>query len=149
VRNQRFSSCGDDIDCAIAVYEERITELARYGNKVTHSESAKTRLSMSSESEDDSKSYASDSVQPSSTEKWLVILGTYPKNQHGKAQQRLNLLENSGYHDASIEESDNYPNLKKGLFIVVKGPFSKNQAESVKEEMSAVIPDIYIKLDGR
>ncbi len=142
VRNQRFSNCGDDIDCAVAVYEERITE-------IQGGQSSKTRLSMSSESEDDSKSDASDSVQPASTEKWLVILGTYPNNQSGKAQQRLNLLENSGYHDASIEESDNYPNLKKGLFIVVRGPFSKNQAESVKEEMSAVIPDVYIKLDGR
>jgi hypothetical protein len=55
VRNQRFLSCGDDIDCAIAVYEERIIELARYGNKVTHSESAKTRLSMSSTSDANSE----------------------------------------------------------------------------------------------
>lgn len=76
--------------------------------------------------------------------KWLVILGSYSEAEIHGANERLALVCSRGY-DARIVNSDNYPNLKGGLWIVVMGPYTKNNAESLKNKMRSIVSDAYIK----
>lgn len=81
--------------------------------------------------------------QPSSGT-WFVILGSYPRNDYDKANQRLQYVQGSG-HDASIIDTDNYPGLRGGLWAVVMGPYTKSDAKSVAAQMKSVRSDVYIK----
>ncbi len=80
----------------------------------------------------------------STSGKWFIILGSYPRAESNKANQRLNFIRERGY-DARIVNSDDYPNLKGGLLIVVMGPFARNEAEGIKNKMRSVVPDAYAK----
>jgi uncharacterized membrane protein YgcG len=81
--------------------------------------------------------------QPSSGT-WFVVLGSFPKNDREKANQRLQSVQASGY-SASIIDTDNYPGLSGGLWAVVMGPYSKASAKSVADQIRVVRPDAYIK----
>ncbi len=81
--------------------------------------------------------------QPSSGT-WFVILGSYPKSDYEKANQRLQDVQGSG-HDATIIDTDNYPGFKGGLWAVVMGPYAKSAAKSVAAQMKSVRSDVYIK----
>ncbi|MBA3767491.1 MAG: SPOR domain-containing protein [Acidobacteria bacterium] len=76
--------------------------------------------------------------------KWFIILGSYPKAESNKANERLNFIRGRGY-DARIVDSDDYPNLKGGLWVVVMGPFARNEAEGIKNKMRSIVPDAYAK----
>lgn len=76
--------------------------------------------------------------------KWFIILGSYPRAESNKANERLNFIRERGY-DARIVDSDNYPNLKGGLWVVVMGPFARNDAEGLKNKMRSIVPDAYAK----
>ena len=76
--------------------------------------------------------------------KWFIILGSYPKAESNRANERLNFIRQRGY-DARIVESDDYPNLKSGLLVVVMGPFARSEAEGIKNKMRSVVPDAYAK----
>lgn len=69
--------------------------------------------------------------QPS-TGTWFVVLGSFPKDDREKANQRLQSVQGSGY-GASIVDTDNYPGFRGGLWAVVMGPYSKPQAKSVAD----------------
>ena len=75
---------------------------------------------------------------------WFVVLGSYPKTERYKANERLSYLKGSGY-DAYIVDTDSYPNLKGGLWSVVMGPYSKNYAKEMMDNLRPLVPDIYIK----
>ncbi|MBA2734008.1 MAG: SPOR domain-containing protein [Acidobacteria bacterium] len=75
---------------------------------------------------------------------WFVILGSYPRNDHEKANERLQYVQGSG-HDATIIDTDNYPGFKGSLWAVVMGPYAKSAAKSVAAQMKSVRSDVYIK----
>lgn len=79
---------------------------------------------------------------PSGT--WFVILGSFPKNDYGKAEQRLQFIRGLGY-DVRIIDADDYPGLVDGLWVVVMGPYSRSYAKSKVAQMKSVLPDAYIK----
>jgi hypothetical protein len=74
----------------------------------------------------------------------FVVLGSYPKTERPKADQRLGFIQGRGY-DARIVDTDNYPSLKPGLWAVVVGPYAKNYAKQLAQQLRAVVPDAYVK----
>ncbi|HEY5885146.1 MAG TPA: protein kinase [Pyrinomonadaceae bacterium] len=92
-------------------------------------------------------SQPSPTVNVQSTEQngtWFVFLGAFPKTDYEKANERLHLVQRSGY-SASIIDTDNYPALRGGLWAVVMGPYSKPYAKTVANQVRAARPDVYIK----
>jgi hypothetical protein len=83
-------------------------------------------------------------TESSSIGNWAVILGSYPKEEFNKADARLDYLKILNY-EVSLIDSDDYPKLKNGLWVVIMGPYSKNEAQSMKEQLKDVILDCYIK----
>jgi cell division septation protein DedD len=75
---------------------------------------------------------------------YFVVLGSYPKNDYEKANQRLQTVKGLGY-DANLIDSDNYSGLRSGLWVVVMGPYSKSYAKSVAAQIKPVRSDVYIK----
>ncbi|MGA9998422.1 MAG: SPOR domain-containing protein [Pyrinomonadaceae bacterium] len=75
---------------------------------------------------------------------WFVILGSFPKNDYEQANQRLQSVRGAGY-DASIIDTNNYPGLRGGLWVVVMGPYSQSYAKSLVVQMKSVRSDAYIK----
>jgi len=80
----------------------------------------------------------------STANKWFIILGSYPKVEREKAEERLTLLRPHGVGIRIVDTQD-FPNLRIGLWAVVAGPFSKDTAEKEKSRLKAVIPDAFIK----
>jgi hypothetical protein len=81
---------------------------------------------------------------PSSGANWFVILGSFPKNEYEKANQRLQYIQGLGY-DVSIIDTDNYPRLTGGLWAVVMGPYSKSKARSLAAQVKPLRSDAYIR----
>ena len=79
---------------------------------------------------------------PSGT--WFVFFGAFTKDEFSKAEERLQYVRRAGY-DASIIDTDNYPNLRGGLWAVVSGPYSKSYAENLAAQAKSVRSDAYIK----
>ena len=75
---------------------------------------------------------------------WFVVLGSFPKNERWKADERLQYVRSSGY-DANIVDTDNYPGFRSGFWSVVIGPYSKSDARSLLPRMKSVRSDAYIK----
>lgn len=75
---------------------------------------------------------------------WFVFLGSFTKSEYGKANERLQQIKGLGY-DASIIDTDEYPNLSDGWWAVVMGPYSKSDAQNLASRMKSVRPDTYIK----
>jgi xanthosine utilization system XapX-like protein len=75
---------------------------------------------------------------------WFIILGSFPKNERSKADERLQSVRNSGF-DASIIETDNYPGFRGGFLSVVVGPYSKSDAGNLLPRLKSVRADAYIK----
>jgi serine/threonine protein kinase len=75
---------------------------------------------------------------------WLVVVGSYPKAERFKANERLSYLRGLGY-DAYIVDTDGYPNLRGGLWAVVMGPYSKSYAKDMVSKLRPTIRDVYIK----
>ncbi len=76
---------------------------------------------------------------------WFVILGSYPKTRLNEANKRKDKLQSYGYVGIYIADTDHYPNLRNGLYIVALGPLQKEDARRFKNELSKYIPDAYIK----
>lgn len=80
-----------------------------------------------------------------SDKKWLVIFGTFPKDSLAKAKERLAIVRGLG-HDARIEGTEQFPNLRPNLLIVVSGPFSKDSAKELLRGSERRLPEeAYIK----
>jgi hypothetical protein len=82
--------------------------------------------------------------RPAAGEEWFVILGSYPKAEINKAKTRREFIRARGY-DSQIIDSDQYPNLRDGLWVLVKGPYFKIDAERIRNKMRALVPDAYAK----
>lgn len=79
---------------------------------------------------------------PSGT--WFVILGSYQKYESEKANQRLQYIQGLGY-SANILDTNNYPKLAGGLWIVAMGPYSKTYARSLAVQVKSKGAEAYIK----
>ncbi len=86
----------------------------------------------------------STSVPPSASGTWFVVLGSFPKNQYERANQRLQSIQAAGYA-GNIIDTDRYPGLKGGLWAVVMGPYSKADARALALQMKSVRADAYAK----
>jgi tetratricopeptide (TPR) repeat protein len=88
------------------------------------------------------------SVQSKSSEpdkKWLVICGTFAKQDHTKVDERLSFVRDLGY-EARIESTDRFPNLQPNLSVVLLGPFSKDSAQALASSLRDKLPEgAYIK----
>lgn len=82
--------------------------------------------------------------QQSSSGTWFVILGSFPMSEYEKAKQRLETIKGLGY-DATIIDTGNYPGLRRGLWAVVMGPYSKSNAKSAATQMKSIRSDAYAK----
>ena len=78
------------------------------------------------------------------TNRWLIILQTFSKNERDKATQRMHLLRTRGY-DGHVIGTDSYPNLRPGLLILAMGPYSKRAAEEHLVRLRSIAPQSYIK----
>lgn len=86
---------------------------------------------------------------------WFIILGSYSKQRRDEAEQLLDRLRDRGYKvaqsgsdsenpladystdwrdQARIIDSDRYPSLRRGLWVVVLGPYQKEDAEALARE---------------
>jgi hypothetical protein len=81
---------------------------------------------------------------PPPGETWYVFLGSFTRDEYGKAQERLQYVRGQGY-DARIIDTNEYPNLTRGLWAVVLGPYSKPYAEGQAAKVKSVRPDAYVK----
>jgi len=83
-------------------------------------------------------------ISPPTDGTWFVVLGSFPRSEREKADQRLQSIQGSGYQ-ASLIDTDNYPGLRSGLWAVVLGPYSKAGAKSVVDQVKVVRRDAYVK----
>ena len=79
-----------------------------------------------------------------SENKWLVVLGSYFKEDRQKAEKRLALLE-PHCSGVRIVDTKDYPKLKSGFWAVIAGPFDKETAENEKQRMMSIVPDTFVK----
>ena len=78
--------------------------------------------------------------------RWLVIFGSYRLGDTDNAERRLLLVRLHGCGEARIQQSDEYPNLRPGLLIVVAGPYAKQPAAQLAEWLGKLLPEKpYIK----
>jgi cell division septation protein DedD len=75
---------------------------------------------------------------------WFIVLGSYPKVESEKANQRLRYVQGLGYQ-ANIVDTDDYPGFRSGLWSIVVGPYSKSDAKGMAAKMKSSISDAYIK----
>lgn len=75
---------------------------------------------------------------------WFVILGSFGHSGRQAAIDRQNWLRSQGV-DASIINTDDYPNLRNGLYAVVLGPYSKSAAQSALPTAKRAVSDAYVK----
>jgi cell division protein FtsN len=75
---------------------------------------------------------------------WFVFLGSFTRDEYGKAQERLQYVQGQGY-GARIIDTDEYPNLTRGLWAVVVGPYSRARAQSELSRAKSVRSDAYVK----
>jgi cell division septation protein DedD len=76
--------------------------------------------------------------------RWFVVLGSFPKDEIDSATERMDNLRRQGL-DARVVSSDDYPNFKSGLWLVLMGPFTRNQAEEVLNQARPKVKDAYTK----
>lgn len=76
--------------------------------------------------------------------RWFVILGSFPKDEIDRATERMDNLRRQGL-DARVVSSDDYPNFKSGLWLVVMGPFTRSQAEEALGQARPKVKDAYTK----
>jgi hypothetical protein len=95
-----------------------------------------------------SSQQATTNAAPSATQapegRWFIMIGTYPKTDLNKANERLSFVRYKGY-DARLIDTDDYPNMKDGLWAVVLGPYRKDYAQELADKVRAVFPDAYVK----
>jgi serine/threonine protein kinase len=76
---------------------------------------------------------------------YFVILGSFKHSDRVKADKCLERIQSNGYPDSYIINSDEYPKLTPGLWVVVMGPYAKEIAQAKKTEMKAYVSSCYIK----
>ncbi len=77
--------------------------------------------------------------------RWVVIFGSFPKSQQGKARSRLNEARNFGF-DAMIIDTDDYSGLADGFYSVVVNAGTRGQALNMLPQAKEFRGDAYVKL---
>lgn len=76
---------------------------------------------------------------------WFVICGSFPKTGHEQAKQLVVDMRARGY-DVDIVDTNEYPKFRRNFLAVVMGPYSKNQAESLRgRSLAEVAQGCYVK----
>jgi uncharacterized caspase-like protein len=83
-------------------------------------------------------------ASPAGEFRWGVILGSFPKAQVSKARARLKEARANGL-DASLVNTDKYSRLTPGLFSVIIGANSRDEALQLAEEAKMSFGDAYAK----
>jgi len=76
---------------------------------------------------------------------YFVILGGFRHADKPKSVQYQERLQTKGYANHYIIDSDQYPNLRSGLWVVVMGPYPKAEAEREMKKMKISVSDCYVK----
>lgn len=82
--------------------------------------------------------------RPDKGGRWFVILASFQKDELSRANERLEAVRRQGF-DARMVSSDDYPNFKSGLWLVLMGPYTRNGAEELLEKVRPKIKDAYTK----
>lgn len=81
---------------------------------------------------------------PYDRREWFVLLGSFPKDARPKAEVRLSELQGNGYKDARLVNWDDYSKSPPhNLLALIRGPYSKEEAKRIENEMRKSIPDAY------
>jgi Caspase domain len=75
---------------------------------------------------------------------WAVVLGSYPQSETSKARARLKAARAEGY-DAQLINTDDYGRLSPGLYAVVIGASTRDEALSLATEAQNSFVDAYAK----
>jgi cell division septation protein DedD len=88
---------------------------------------------------------ASPTPIPSSGEAiWYVMLGGYREPNWAAAETRRDKLQRQGF-EAYIVDTNLYQNFDPDLHAVVMGPYSKDKATEVANQIKPIQSDVYIK----
>ena len=112
------------------------------GSNAANSSTASNTANPSSGSKPNSDRAKDD--KPAQQGKWFVILGSFQKTERRNAERQLRLIQRMG-HDVKIVDSDNYPNLKDGLWVVLMGPYNESYANDLVKKLRPVVPGAYAK----
>lgn len=82
--------------------------------------------------------------RPDKGGRWFVIVGSFQKDEMDRATERMAFVRGQGF-DARIVSSDDYPNMKSGQWVVVMGPYTRNRAEELLEQVRPKVKDAYTK----
>jgi hypothetical protein len=83
-------------------------------------------------------------------EEWFVILHSYARSQRPAAEKQLMDLQET-FRNRGLElnprliESDSYPNLTPGLWVIALGPEGRSKANEARRDVLAVVPGAYVK----
>ncbi|HKS26881.1 MAG TPA: SPOR domain-containing protein [Pyrinomonadaceae bacterium] len=80
--------------------------------------------------------------RPDKGGRWFVVLGAF--QQRSGANERMEDVRREGF-DARVVYSNDYPNFTSDLWLVVMGPYTRNRAEEVLEQVRPKIKDAYTK----
>jgi hypothetical protein len=80
--------------------------------------------------------------RPDKGGRWFVILGSF--QDLSNAKERVEVMRGQGF-EARVVASNDYPNFKRDLWLVVMGPFTRNRAEELLEQVRPTIKDAYAK----
>ncbi|NNE21812.1 MAG: caspase family protein [Rhizobiales bacterium] len=75
---------------------------------------------------------------------WAVVAGSYPRSQQWKANQRRDWLRQNGVWARTVD-TDNYQNLRNGLWAVIVGPTTRTVANRQLGAVRRVVADAYLK----
>ncbi len=81
---------------------------------------------------------------PTAHGKWFVIMASIPRTSRHEALERLARTQQN-VPQARLIDSNEYPNLRNELLVVVEGPYAKDHAEERLRQIQRFVPDAYVK----
>jgi hypothetical protein len=87
----------------------------------------------------------SPNVAPMQDVVWYVIVGSFPKNQRRQANAHASRVNAHGYN-MKVYDTNDFPALTPGLWVVMDGPYTQRQAQRVLNNVRSVVRGAYIKL---
>ena len=75
---------------------------------------------------------------------WAVVAGSFPRSHQWKANQRRDWLRQNGVWARTVD-TNNYRNLRNGLWAVIVGPTTRTAANRQLGAVKRVVGDAYLK----
>ncbi|MDH3742967.1 MAG: SPOR domain-containing protein, partial [Hyphomicrobiales bacterium] len=75
---------------------------------------------------------------------WAIVAGSFPRSQQWKANQRRDWLRQNGVWARTVN-TNNYQNLRNGLWAVIVGPTTRTVANRQLGAVKRVVADAYLK----